>query len=74
MDKEKLMEYIKECRASGKDPHAEAAKRLADVIKGLEMNTAPYRLAWSKPLGFYALHTTKEAIDILTTEAKKNNA
>jgi len=34
------------------------------------MNTAPYRLAWSKPLGFYALHTTKEAIDILTAEAK----
>ena len=71
MDKERLMQFIKECRASGKEPHAEAMKRFADVVKQLEINTFPYRLAWSKPTGFYVLHTTQEAIDILMDEAKK---
>ena len=70
MDKEKLMNFIKGCRASGKDPHSEAMKRFSAVMARLELNTPMYRMAWAKPTGFYVLHTTQEAIDILIAEMK----
>ena len=65
-----LLDHIHNCCQYGKDPQAEAKKRLKEVLNQLEMNTRPYRLAWRKPLGLYMLHEAQEAAEILKAEAE----
>ena len=64
-EKQKIAYFIQDCNQTGKDAHAEAMKRFREVLGMLDINTRPYRLAWSVPAGFYVLHTTQEAVEIL---------
>ena len=45
-----------------------ATKAFCNVRDSLEPHTPEYRLAFAKPLKFYAKHTTEQAIKILKDE------
>ena len=71
-DKNVLIGFIKRTKAKGLEPQKEAYLRFGRVLKELKPNTPQYRIAYSFPIGFYVLHSKKDALKIIRQKSNEN--